>query len=238
MSTMQFHSSTLPAGHSAEYRSDEHSPQSPDLPRSATHQHTTHFDFSHAQAPSVPSLQHPAYLNDPSYHRQPLHSPQSQLHTPTSAASYFSAAQASPVVATFPASYAQSSAASYDAQRRYSQAGQYQRASYDAHADSKPAILQTQPMYQHTQPSPTTSGEGYSQYAEHRPSISGYGGDPRALSHAEYSQGGQYSTYPSTSLAHSAHSLSQSSQIPQHDVTRPDVQFLPQHVPALGMSRV
>lgn len=216
MSTMQFHSSTLPTVHSG-YRSDEQSPQSPDLPRSATHHHT-HFDFTHVQTPAHLNTQHPGYLNDSSYHRQPVQSPQTQLPTPTSAASYYSGAQPSPATVAFPVSYAQSPISSYDTHRRYSQAGPYQQASYDTQVDAKPAISQAQSMYQHTQSATTTAGEGYPQYAR-----------------AEYSQGGQYSTYP----AHShAHSFSQSPQIPQHDVTRPDVKFMPQHVPALGMSRV
>jgi hypothetical protein len=181
------------------------------------------------------NTQHTTYLSDPNYHRQPVHSPQSQLPTPASAGAYFSAAQASPVTAAFPASYGQATVANYGSSSGYSQAGSYQQSSYDAQADSKPATSQAQSMYEHSQPLTTASAAGYPQYAGHRCSDAGYAGQ---ISQADYTQRGQYSTYSATSHAHSAHSSFPSSQIPQHDVTRSDVSFLPQHSQALGMSRV
>jgi hypothetical protein len=133
----------------------------------------------------------------------------------------------------------------YEAQQRYPHRGQYQQAPvpYHTQADAKPQspLSHGQSMYQGQAGAPTRdsytldshapqSNEAYSHYPRQR-----YNNDSRGLSHVEYGQGGEYAAYPTTTLAHSTHS--NFVEIPQHDVDS-DVKFLPQHAPALGMSRV
>lgn len=188
------------------------------------------------------------------HHQQPLHSPHHhQLPTPTSATSYFPSLP-SPANNIFP--YSNSGSVGYDAQQKYH--GQYQHiaGSYDSPIDHKPTASQApsvQPVYQqrmaeeqgaymlHSHAPPRA--ESYPQYPDQHSAYSGYGGNLQGagqqpqLTHVDYSQGGQYVPLSATSHAGSTHSNHQPAQIPPLDVI-PDVKYMPQHAPILGMSRV
>lgn len=266
VSTMQYHNSLLPGARP--YRSGQTSPQSPDLPRGAVQARQFDFSnvetgptptlkLLNTQQTSMGGPQ--AYLKDSQYqqplhsphHHPPLHSP--HLVTPTSGSSYFPS-QPSPAHSNFRPSYAHNGSVGYETQQRYPQAGQYQQVAYDTQINRSPPESQPPPeqtMYQHqtsedpkyylVEPQGQSRAEGYPQYSEQRPSIPRYGSSTAhhpSLTHVDYSQGGQYPSFSAPSQAHPTHSSFQSSvQIPQHDVN-PDVKFMPQHAPTLGMSRV
>jgi hypothetical protein len=95
----------------------------------------------------------------------------------------------------------------------------------------------------HSHSSVSPRSDHYTSYAEARPVIHQYNNHPQAglqhvqVSSAGMSQAGTYSYPAAVSHADFSHSSYSSVQIPIHDLT-PDVKYMPQQQPVLGMSRV
>ncbi|KAF2748876.1 hypothetical protein M011DRAFT_518479 [Sporormia fimetaria CBS 119925] len=225
VSTMPYHSSMMPGSRAPEHSS----PQSPEIQSpSFHHYHPGQFGYSNVGGAPVPAPEHldasGAQAYNPEYHQPlqsphhaPLHSPQSALPTPTSAAPYFPPQPLS-AHAGYSASYAQDTPGIYESQRRYSQPTHYQHptGSYVSQPDSRPVMAQHPqgPGYEHA--------ESYTQqYSEHRSHLPRYEPDPRGMSNVDFSQGG--------------HKFSICSDTP-HDVTS-NVKSLPRPLHTLKKER-
>jgi hypothetical protein len=131
--------------------------------------------------------------------------------------------------------------------------------SYESNHEAQAAVSQAMPqqsLYQHqanNQPEDQASyhshssvsprSDHYTPYTEARPVTQRYNSHPQAalqhiqVSSAGMSQAGSYSYPAAVSHADFSHSSYSSVQIPIHDLT-PDVKYMPQQQPVLGMSRV
>jgi len=193
------------------------------------------------------------------HHQQPLVSPHHHAHMSTTA-SYFP--QPSPVHTSPPAQYSHDSNMSYQASPTYDQnqaAYQQVPVSYGSNHEARAAVSQPmsqQSLYQQqasSQPDDQTSyhshssvsprSDHYTPYAESRPVVQRYNSHPQAaLQHVQVSsagmgQAGHYHYPAAVSHADFSHSSYSSVQIPIHDLT-PDVKYMSQQQPVLGMSRV
>lgn len=193
------------------------------------------------------------------HHQQPLVSPHHHAHVSTTA-SYFP--QPSPVHASPPAQYSHDPSMSYQSSPPYGQSQPpYPQVpvSYDSTHGVRNMVSQAMPqqsVYQqqtsnqpedhasyHSHSSVSPRSDTYTPYAEARPAIQRYNSHPQAalqhvqISPAEMGQAGPYSYPAAVSHADFNHSSYSSVQIPIHDLT-PDVKYMSQQQPVLGMSRV
>jgi hypothetical protein len=208
-----------------------------------------------------------SYAQEASY-RQPMPSPHHQHplvsphhHAPISTtASYFP--QHSPVHTSPPVPYSQESSASYQASPPYRQnQAPYQQlpSSYASNHDTRAVAshpMSQQSLYQHQnshQPEDQRSynshssvsprSDQYTPYTDARPVVQRYNSHPQAtLQHGQVgsagmSQAGHYNYPAAISHADFSHSSYSSVQIPIHDLS-PDVKYMSQQQPVLGMSRV
>lgn len=256
MHTVQYHNSSLPSGGQV-YGISQASGSSSNAPLPAPQHH----QFAHSEYTSRPDVAldrintqpphmtgSPTFVHEHAYHtpqspHQPLPSPQSQLPTPTSATSYFPT-HSTPTSTSYPA-YTQNANIHYEPQR-YSQGSPYPSISVP-YGTSKPTLPhQLGEPYQHGLPPASTSEQTYmtglptssgtASYTEHAQTLGSYDASSRGYSQGDYSHGGPYTSFPASAYPQTSHSSFPSAQI-QHGLT-PDVKFLPQHVPSLGMSRV
>ncbi|KAF2271503.1 uncharacterized protein EI97DRAFT_267708 [Westerdykella ornata] len=225
MTPMQFHSSMLP-GSRPEYGHTQPSPHSQEFQRPATQHEYANVgtapvravEYTQQTVSGVASV----YADDSSYfHHQPLHTPQSDRRAPTSAAGSYHASQAPPTHAHFSVHYGQGLSMDYSPQQPFTQAVHHHQARVSHPSQIDPSLTPSQhhpgSAYDHSQ------RRDYGRYSGQVPF---HDSNPGRRTHVDFNGGGQYPYYAATG------GTLPPVQIPQPD-SNPDVEFLPQHAPAI-----